>query len=835
MTSVAMAPTYGSTILKHLLLFAVCILFFPFNSHARTVTLTGDAPHQIKRLSTMIVDHYAPYTFVNQNGNPDGFSVDLISAIAQEMGFDLDIRVTTWDQARDALIHRDIQVLPMMAYSKERDRIFDFSVPHTIAYDAFFTRKSGSEIRSLDDLRGKKVIVMTQDQAHDYLLSSGFVEPRQLVLVDSLPEALKQLSSGKGDTALMPKLVGLVLAKELKLNNLALSPIVVEDYDRPFSFAVVEGNKTVLEKLSQGLSILKASGQYDNLYKKWFGALEPPGFSLSTVLKYIGGIILGFMVIGSVLVLWTISLRRQVVSRTAALEEEMAEHHQAEEALRKSEEKYRSILDSIEDGYYEIDMDGNFTFFNDSLCRIYGYSTEELLGTNIRTATDHNAAEKGYQVFRRVYHSGQAEKGFEWSVIRKDGTKSVVEASVTLRRDEDGKSIGFRGILRDISEKRRLEAQLVRAQKMEALGTLSGGIAHDFNNLLMAIQGRISILLIDKAPLHPDYEHLQLLEKHIESAANLTRQLLGFARGGKYEVKTTDLNELIKNQNRMFGRTKKEITIHGAYEKNLWTAEVDRGQMEQVLLNLYVNAWQAMPSGGDLYIQTQNAILDEHYMKPYRVNPGNYVKISVTDTGVGMDKATQEKIFDPFFTTKEMSRGTGLGLASAYGIIKNHGGLINVYSEKGHGATFTIYLPASEKDVMAEKKSSAGGPLGGSETVLFVDDEDIIIEIAVELLAHIGYNVLKAGSGKEAIARYEANKEQIDIIILDMIMPNMNGGETYDALKRINPQVKVLLSSGYSINGHATDIMDRGCDGFIQKPFKMKELSEKLRGILDRK
>ena len=835
MTSVAMAPTYGRTILKYFLFFAVCILFPPLNSHAQTVTVTENAPHQKKQLNTIIVDDYYPYTFVNQNGNPDGFSVDLIRAIAKEMRFDLNIRVDTWDRARNALISAEIQVLPMMAYSKDRDRIFDFSVPHTIAYDAFFTRKSDSKISTPDDLRGKKVIVMTHDQAHDYLRSSKLVESRQLILVDSLPEALKQLSSGKGDAALMPKLVGLVLAKELKLNNLALSPIVVEDYDRPFSFAVVEGNKTVLEKLSQGLSILKASGQYDNLYKKWFGALEPPGFSLSTVLKYIGGIILGFMVIGSVLVLWTISLRRQVVSRTAALEEEMAEHHQAQEALRKSEEKYRSILDSIEDGYYEIDMDGNFTFFNDSLCRIYGYSTEELLETNIRTATEHNAAEKGYQVFRRVYHSGKAEKGFEWPVIRKDGTKSVVEASVTLRRDAVGKPMGFRGILRDISEKRRLEAQLVRAQKMEALGTLSGGIAHDFNNLLMAIQGRISIMLMDKDALHPDYRHLQLLEKHIESAANLTRQLLGFARGGKYEVKTTDLNELIKNQNRMFGRTKKEITIHGAYEKNLWTTEVDRGQMEQVLLNLYVNAWQAMPSGGDLYIQTQNAILDEHYMKPYRVNPGNYVKISVTDTGIGMDKATQEKIFDPFFTTKEMSRGTGLGLASAYGIIKNHGGLINVYSEKGHGATFTIYLPASEKDVMAEKKSSAGGPLGGSETVLFVDDEDIIIEIAVELLAHIGYNVLKAGSGREAIAIYEANKEQIDIIILDMIMPNMSGGETYDALKRINPQVKVLLSSGYSINGHATDIMDRGCDGFIQKPFKMKELSEKLRGILDRK
>ena len=831
MTSVATRSTYGRA-LKYLLLFAVSMFFSPFNSHSQIIT--KNPPLQKKQLNTIIVDNYEPYTFVNRNGIPDGFSVDLIRAIAQEMGFDLNIRVDTWGSARDALTHGDIQALPMMAYSKERDRIYDFSVPHTIAYDAFFTRKSGGGISSADDLRGKKVIVMAQDQAHDYLRSSRLVDAHQLMLVDSLPEALKQLSSGKGDAALMPKLVGLVLAKKLKLNNLELSPIVVEDYNRPFSFAVAEGNSALLERLSQGLSILKASGQYDNIYKKWFGPLEPPGLSMKTALKYIGGIILGFIVMGSVLVLWSFSLKRQVISRTTALEQEISEHREAEEALRESEKKYRSILESIEDGYYEIDMDGNFTFFNDSLCRIYGYSTEELMGTNIRTATDQDAAEQGYQVFKKVYRTERAEKGFEWPVMRKDGTKGVVEASVTLRTDPSGAPIGFRGILRDISEKRKLETQLARAQKMEALGTLSGGIAHDFNNLLMAIQGRISLMLMDKNALHPDFGHLQLLEKHIESAANLTKQLLGFARRGKYEIKPTDLNEFIKKVNRMFGRTKKEISIHGIYEENLWSVEVDRGQIEQVLLNLYVNAWQAMTSGGDLYIQTQNVTLDENYMKPYRVKLGKYVKISVTDTGVGMDKATQEKIFDPFFTTKEVSRGTGLGLASSYGIIKNHGGLINVYSEKGHGATFNIYLPASKKDLI-EEKNPVGDPLGGSETVLFIDDEDIIMEVAAELLERMGYKVLKAESGKKAVEVYEENKERIDIVILDMIMPNMSGGDIYDTLKQINPGVKVLLSSGYSINGQATDILNRGCDGFVQKPFKMEELSEKLRGILDGK
>ena len=250
-------------------------------------------------------------------------------------------------------------------------------------------------------------------------------------------------------------------------------------------------------------------------------------------------------------------------------------------------------------------------------------------------------------------------------------------------------------------------------------------------------------------------------------------------------------------------------------------------------MNLYVNAWQAMPGGGDLYLETENLTLDETDVKPFSIEPGKYVKISVTDTGVGMDKATREKIFEPFFTTKEMGRGTGLGLASAYGIIKNHSGFINVYGEKGHGTTFDIYLPASEKEIIEEKKL-AGDTLKGSETVLFVDDEDMIIEIAKEIFAQLGYKVLIARSGKEAIEIYEENKEHIDIVLLDMIMPDMSGSDTYDSLKEIDPDIKVLLSSGYSLEGQATEILNRGCSGFIQKPFKMKELSQKLREILDK-
>jgi len=367
---------------------------------------------------------------------------------------------------------------------------------------------------------------------------------------------------------------------------------------------------------------------------------------------------------------------------------------------------------------------------------------------------------------------------------------------------------------------------------MEAIGTLSGGIAHDFNNLLMGMQGNVSLVLLNKDSSHPDYERLQNIVQGVQSAAELTKQLLGFAIGGKYEVRPTNLNELIRNQNRMFGRTKKEITIRGEYKDNLWTVEVDQGQIEQVVLNLYVNAWQAMPSGGDLYIQTENVTLDENYTRPYAFEPGRYVKISITDTGVGMDEATQQRIFEPFFTTKEMGRGTGLGLASVYGIIKNHGGLINVYSEKGGGTTFTIYLPASKKKA-AKEEDLHEEIFKGKETVLLVDDEDMIIDVGQEILKTLGYKALIARSGKRAIELYKKKQDKIDVVILDMIMPEMGGGVTYDRMREINPDVKVLLSSGYSINGQASEILTRGCNGFIQKPFNMKELSQELRKILD--
>ncbi len=516
---------------------------------------------------------------------------------------------------------------------------------------------------------------------------------------------------------------------------------------------------------------------------------------------------------------------------------------EADDALRQSEEKYRTILESIEEGYFETDLEGNLTFFSEPFCRMLGYSRDELKGSSINAYTTAETAARMAEITGRVKSSGVPENVPDYDVVHKDGRQVALELSLSLLKDAGDQPLGFRGVVRDVSqrkraeeEKRKLETQLQQAQKMESIGTLAGGIAHDFNNILMGIQGNASLMLLKIDPSHPNYEKIKNIEKYVQNGTELTKQLLGFARRGKYMVKATDLNEIIEKSSQLFARTKKEIQVRTELIEDLWAAEVDRGQIEQVLLNLYVNAWQAMPGGGELFIQTENARLDRSSTKPYRIEPGQYVKISVSDTGVGIDRETQQRIFEPFFTTKEMGRGTGLGLASVYGIIKSHGGYINVYSEKEQGTTFTIYLPASRMDADAvHEVEDTADIVKGSGTILLVDDEKMIVEVGRELLEELGYAVLTAGSGQEAVEVFQARQAQIDLVIMDMIMPGMGGGETFECLKEIDPQVRVLLSSGYSLNGQASEILQRGCEGFIQKPFNMHQLAEKVQKSMEKK
>jgi PAS domain S-box-containing protein len=517
--------------------------------------------------------------------------------------------------------------------------------------------------------------------------------------------------------------------------------------------------------------------------------------------------------------------------------EDITQRRQAEEALRENEFKFHSLFDLSPQAIALVDfVTARILEVNDRFCKLFKFSQEEIIGKTPIELGLYSKENRGRFV-KELMVSGEVQ-GLAMDFVTKSGPK--------INTLMFAKLVQFKGdtyiltIFHDFTEQKRLEAQFQQAQRIEAIGTLAGGIAHDFNNLLMAIQGNVSLLRVKCEENLTLDERLKTIEQYIQNGSELTRQLLGFARGGKYEVKSVDLNELVLKSSRMFGRTKKEIKIHRDLQPDLWTVNVDQGQIEQVALNLYVNAWQAMPGGGDLYLKTENIVLDESFVRPFKVQPGKYVKFYILDTGVGMDKKTLQRIFDPFYTTKEMSRGTGLGLASAYGIIKNHDGIIEVYSRPGQGARFEIYLPVFNKkisapdDVSEHESVEIGEALRGNETILLVDDEDVIIEVTDQMLANLGYRVLTARNGQEALQVYARCENRIDIVVLDLIMPGMSGSQTYDRLKRLDPDARVLFCSGYSVDVQAAAIFEGGVDGFIQKPFGAVKLTRKIREILER-
>jgi PAS domain S-box-containing protein len=513
---------------------------------------------------------------------------------------------------------------------------------------------------------------------------------------------------------------------------------------------------------------------------------------------------------------------------------DITERIKSEEAIRESENRFRLLSESTPLGIAVLNPDQKFDYFNPRFTEMFGYTLEDI--PDWKAWFGKVFPDPTYRNEFAVFYRDEVMASFEAGRMR--------ERILNMRcQDGSDKTIHFRTVImanrnhlltfEDITEYRQMEIQLREAQKMEAIGTLAGGIAHDFNNLLMGIQGYASLMLLEIDQKHPFYENLEAIEKQVRSGADLTRQLLGYARGGRYEVRPTDANELIEQTLTMFARTRKELNIHRTYGDALWVADIDRAQIEQVLLNLFLNAWQAMPGGGDLYLETANVLFNEEEASDIDLVPGRYVKVSVRDTGVGMDEWTRERIFEPFFTTKEMGRGTGLGLATVYGIVKGHQGFIKVHSERGEGSIFTVYLPASKATLEEEKIRPSEELKKGGETILLIDDEEVVLVVTRRILRMLGYTVITASSGPEAIEVYRSRRDEIALVILDMIMPGMGGRETFERLKRINTRVRVILSSGYSVEGQAQDIIDQGALTFIQKPFSANNLSEKIREVLE--
>ena len=494
------------------------------------------------------------------------------------------------------------------------------------------------------------------------------------------------------------------------------------------------------------------------------------------------------------------------------------------------EKLFQATIESVKDGILVVDYNGQILYWNQQFVDMWEVPPEILTNRNDEgllkfLATRIKNADTFVTKILQLYES--PEKDFD-TIIFKDG-KVFERFSAPLMFDESitGRVWSFK----DVTAKKRLEAQLAQAQKMEAIGTLASGIAHNFNNILMVIQGCTSLLLMREPDQEQRQNLLKEIQTHIRTAADLNQQLLGFAGKGICSSQRIDLKALIKGSSDLFSREKPNLIITASYDDPLWAIEADPSQIEKVILHLLLNAWQAMPTGGTIFMDVKNWIITESEQEEYQLAPGKYIKIGITDTGEGMDAATQKRIFEPFYSSHKLGRGSGIGLANVYGIIKNHGGNIQVRSTLEKGTQFSVLLPVRLDNPKTNANENAI-IMNGTETILIVDDEEMVLDVGTAMLTKMGYKVLIAESGSEALNLFEKQSQAIDLVILDMMMPQMNGKEIHDRLKKIKPDVKVILSSGYNLNDQASEIMECGCIDFIQKPFNMAHLSQTVSDAL---
>jgi two-component system cell cycle sensor histidine kinase/response regulator CckA len=514
------------------------------------------------------------------------------------------------------------------------------------------------------------------------------------------------------------------------------------------------------------------------------------------------------------------------VSHQDITDRKLAEEQIAEQA---------ALLDSAQDAILVRDLDGKILFWNRGAERLYGWKGEEAIGRDVGQLLHPDP-----KVF--VQKNAQMLANGEWSGeirhVTKDQRKLTVESRWTLIRDREGRPRSVLGINTDITEKKKIEAQFLRAQRMESIGTLAGGIAHDLNNILSPIMMSIDIL---KATTdHPQAQSiLETIGVSAKRGADIVRQVLSFARGLDGERIEIQPKHLIKDLEQIIQDTfPKDIRLQFSVPSDTWTILGDPTQVHQVLLNLCVNARDAMPNGGNLTVEIENCVLDEHYAAmSLQAKPGSYVKMSVTDMGMGIPAEILDKIFEPFFTTKDVNKGTGLGLSTTLAIVKSHEGLINVYSEPGKGTTFHVYFPAAQMSSEARKEQleEANLPRGNGEVVLLVDDETSIRTITSQTLQAFGYRVMTAADGAEALAIYAQHRDEIALVLTDMKMPVLDGPATIHALMKINPLMKIIAASGLDANGSVAKVAGAGVKYFLTKPYTAATLLKTIRILLDEK
>ena len=652
-----------------------------------------------------------------------------------------------------------------------------------------------------------------------------------------------------------------------------------------------------------------------------------------------------------------------------AVVRDVTERKKAETTLQESESRYRTVLDATGDGYYEVDLFGNFVFCNEAFSRILGYASRDLIGMNYEQCAASGDVERARRDFGRVFDNERAVSGLQWTILHKNGTVKYLDVSVSLMKDEQGRKAGFRGLVRDITDRkhtedalrrsqqryqelfdsigdlimthdlegrlmdvnpavtvsfgysrdkligrtisdfmvprfqaqfqagylepmiekgsqegvliildqagqehyieyrntlvelegqepyctgvgrdvterhlaqkelRQMEELLTQSQKMEAVGTLSSGISHDFNNILQAISGYIQLLLNNGSQSESSLKYLKEVDRAVERASELVKGLLTFSRKVKIARKSVRVNEGVSRAVKLLERTiPKMVSIETNLAPDLATIVGDLSQLEQVLMNLVANAKDAMPEGGRLIIETRNVTLDRDQCRSMiDLQPGDYVLLTVRDSGHGMDEETSRHVFEPFFTTKDVGKGTGLGLSTVYGIVRNHHGHVRCESDPGRGTAFYMYFPVADGDWGEETSIEEPReiPSRGHETILLVDDEPSILEVAEEVLESHGYTTITAASGDEALRIFAERPGGIDLVIMDLGMPGMGGEACFREMRKIKSDTRAIIASGYSLGGQVQDLLDAGARAFMAKPYRLKELLAKIREVLD--
>lgn len=496
----------------------------------------------------------------------------------------------------------------------------------------------------------------------------------------------------------------------------------------------------------------------------------------------------------------------------------------------------RNIISTMADALMLVNPEGRIVTVNKATVELLGYKGESLIGRPVSMLFAQGQSGLSQKEWQKLKETTSLGGQIEIFLKTKDARKIPVSLSGSVMRDDDGAVHGLIFVGRDLTERNKLQEQLVQSQKMEAIGRFAGGITHDFYNVLTSIMGNADLLLMRLDGDRTSCETAKEIQKAAQRAANLTRQLLAFSRKQVLQPEVLNLNSVITDMEKMLRRLiGEDVEVESALEQQLGNVEADPGQIQQVIMNLAVNARDAMPQGGKLTIETANLELDEiHAGQSEEVKPGSYVMLAVSDTGVGMDREVQSRIFEPFFTTKELDKGTGLGLSTVYGIVKQSEGYIWVYSEAGRGTTFKVLLPRIDKDIeRKESEHAVQATSGGFETILLVEDDDLLRKMAQDLLHLIGYNTLVAKNGEEALKLCERHEGPIHMVLTDLVMPGISGLVLSRLLKAIRPETKVLYMSAYTDHAIVNHKLFEPAEAFLQKPFSVEALSRKVRHVLD--